>query len=155
MCVLYVCMHACMHVCLSVRPSVRPSVSPSVRPSVCMYVCMYVCMFMGTRRRQFNRATSVDVRLSWLRKDLRMGSISRDVVNFTSELCRRRSGMFTEVARLVPPGGWVPGDGAKPADTQGAAVVIMIMIIVETAIVITLILTIASINKYHNGRWWC
>ena len=28
---------------------------------------------------------------------------SRDIVNFPSELCRRRSGMFAEVARLVPP----------------------------------------------------
>ena len=27
-----------------------------------------------------------------------------DIVNFPSELCRRRSGMFTEVARLVSPG---------------------------------------------------
>ena len=35
-----------------------------------------------------------------------MGSISRDIVNFPSELCRRRrSGLFTEVARLVPPEG--------------------------------------------------
>ena len=33
-----------------------------------------------------------DVRLLRLRKDLRTGSISRDGVNFSSELCRRRSG---------------------------------------------------------------
>ena len=45
------------------------------------------------------RATSVNVQLRCLLKDLRTGS-----VNFPSELCRRRSGMFTEVARLVPPG---------------------------------------------------
>ena len=49
-------------------------------------------------------ATSVNVQLPCLRKDLRTGSISRDIVNFPSELCRRRSGIFTEVARLVPPG---------------------------------------------------
>ena len=48
-------------------------------------------------------ATSVNVQLLRLRKDLHMGSISRDIVNFPSELCRCRSGMFTEVARLVPP----------------------------------------------------
>ena len=49
------------------------------------------------------RATSVNVQLPCLRKDLRAGSISRDVVNFPSELCRRRGGTFAEVARLVPP----------------------------------------------------
>ena len=47
-------------------------------------------------------ATSVNVQLPRLRKDRRTGSISRNM-NFPSELCRRRSGMFTEVARLVPP----------------------------------------------------
>ena len=35
-----------------------------------------------------------NVQLPRLRKDLRMVSISRDTVNFPSELCRRRSGMF-------------------------------------------------------------
>ena len=46
-------------------------------------------------------ATSVvNVRLPRLRRDLRMGSISRDIVNFTP---RRESGMFTEMASLVPP----------------------------------------------------
>ena len=49
------------------------------------------------------RATSISVQLLRLRKNLRTGSISRDIVNFPSELCRRRSCMFTEVARLVPP----------------------------------------------------
>ena len=38
-----------------------------------------------------------------LQKDLRTGSISRDIVNFPSELCRRRSGVFTEVSLLVLP----------------------------------------------------
>ena len=38
------------------------------------------------------RATSVNVQLPCLQKDLRTGSISRDIVNFPSELCRRRSG---------------------------------------------------------------
>ena len=49
------------------------------------------------------RATSVNVQLPCLRKDLRTGSISRDIVNFPSEPCRRKSGTFTELARLVPP----------------------------------------------------
>ena len=35
-----------------------------------------------------------------LQKDLRTGSISRDIVNFPSELCMRRSGGFAEVACL-------------------------------------------------------
>ena len=37
------------------------------------------------------RATSVNVRLLRLRKDLRTGSLSQDVANFPSELCKRRS----------------------------------------------------------------
>ena len=41
------------------------------------------------------RATSVNVKLRCLQKDLRTGSISRDIVNFPSELCRRRSGIRT------------------------------------------------------------
>ena len=48
-------------------------------------------------------ASSVNVQPLRLRKDLRVGPISRDIVNFPSELCRRRSDIFTEVARLVPP----------------------------------------------------
>ena len=48
-------------------------------------------------------ATRINVQLPCLQKDLRTGSISRDIVNLPSELCRRRSGVFTEVARLVPP----------------------------------------------------
>ena len=47
-------------------------------------------------------ATSVNVQLPCLQKNLRTGSISRDIVNFPN-LRRHRSGMFTEVARLVPP----------------------------------------------------
>ena len=39
-----------------------------------------------------------------LQQDLRAGSISEDIGNFPSELCRRRILMFAEVARLVPPG---------------------------------------------------
>ena len=49
-----------------------------------------------------NRATSVNVQPPRLRKDLRTGSISRDVANFPSELCRRRSGtsrIFVEVIK--------------------------------------------------------
>ena len=57
-------------------------------------------------------------------KGLRAGSISRDIVNFPSELRRRRSGMFTEVARLVPPGGAsvhrrCPGVHARLGGTGG------------------------------------
>ena len=51
----------------------------------------------GTRR-----ATSVNTQLLHLQKDPHTGSISRDV-NFSPELCRCRSCVFTEVARLVPP----------------------------------------------------
>ena len=54
-------------------------------------------------RRHYNCATSVNVQLPCLQKDLHTGSISRDIVNFPSELCRRRSGTFAEIARLVPP----------------------------------------------------
>ena len=50
------------------------------------------------------RVTFVNVQLLRLRKDLRMVSSSRYIVNFPSELCGRRRGMFTEVARLVTPG---------------------------------------------------
>ena len=50
------------------------------------------------------RATSVNAQLPCLQKDLCAGSISRDIVNFPSELSRRRSGTFAEVERLVPPG---------------------------------------------------
>ena len=38
------------------------------------------------------------------RKDLHTCSILRAIVSFPSELRRRSSGMFAEVARLVPPG---------------------------------------------------
>ena len=44
------------------------------------------------------------MQLPCLQKDLRTGSISRGIVKISSELCRRRSGTFPEVARLVPPG---------------------------------------------------
>ena len=43
-----------------------------------------------------------------LQRDLRMGSISRDLANFPSELCRGRSGMFSPKShawcRLAPEG---------------------------------------------------
>ena len=48
-------------------------------------------------------ATSVNVQLLRLRKDLCMGSISQDIVNLHSELCSRRSGVFVESVRLMPP----------------------------------------------------
>ena len=65
----------------------------------------------GTRRHQTRHLRK---RASCLRKDLRPGSMSRDVVSFLSELCRRRSCMFTEFSRLVPPGGRLGGPGAGP-----------------------------------------
>ena len=56
------------------------------------------------------RATSVNVRLPRPRRDPLAVSISRDIVNFPSELCRRRSGMFAEIARLLPPDCFPPKD---------------------------------------------
>ena len=49
------------------------------------------------------RATSVNVQLLHLQRGRRMGSISRDIGYFSSEVCRSISGMFAEVARLMPP----------------------------------------------------
>ena len=49
------------------------------------------------------RAISVNVQLPCLRKDPHTGSISRELVNSPSELCRRRIRIFTEVVRVVPP----------------------------------------------------
>ena len=56
--------------------------------------------FVGSSCEFRKCATSVNVRLLRLQKDLRTGSISRDVVIFTSELCMHRSGAVAEVARL-------------------------------------------------------
>ena len=53
------------------------------------------------------RFGSVNVQLPCLQKDMRTGSISRDIVNFRSELCRRRSGIFTDVAFGAA---WLSGD---------------------------------------------
>ena len=79
------------------------------------------CRPEGTKR-----ATSVNVRLPRLQRDLRTGLISRHIVNFPSELCRRRNGMLTDVARSVPPGLGAAGsatfrraaDAASPAPTD-------------------------------------
>ena len=57
----------------------------------------------GVRPESAKRATSVNAQLLRPWKDLRTGSISRGIVSLPSELCRRRSGVFMEVARLVPP----------------------------------------------------
>ena len=57
------------------------------------------------------RATSVNVQPLRMQKDLRTGSISRDIVNFPSELRSSRSVTLTEVARLVPPEGEAQGRG--------------------------------------------
>ena len=43
----------------------------------------------------------LNVQLLRPQKDLRKGSISQDVMSFSSELCSRRSDMFAEVACLV------------------------------------------------------
>mgnify|MGYP001157543492 CR=1 FL=1 len=48
-----------------------------------------------------NVPLSVNVQLPHLRRDLRAGSISRDVANFPSELRRRSSGMFWEFKDVV------------------------------------------------------
>ena len=56
---------------------------------------------MPTSPESAKRATSVNVQLLRLQTDLRAGSISRDVVNFPSELLRRRSGMYEEFTRLA------------------------------------------------------
>ena len=61
------------------------------------------------------RATSVSVQLPCLQKDLSTGSISRDIVNFPSELCGCRSGLFAEVARLVPPDCLTPEVWVSPS----------------------------------------
>ena len=59
------------------------------------------------------------MRLLRLRKDRRTGSISRDVVNFLSGLCRHRSDTLTQVARLVPPGrSGLSGQAGRQADRQ-------------------------------------
>ena len=49
------------------------------------------------------RATPINVQRLRLQQDLPTGSLSRDIVNFPSEFCSRRSGMLPAVARLVPP----------------------------------------------------
>ena len=61
----------------------------------------------GSLTEGTKRATSVSVQLLHLRKDLRTGSISRDIANFPSELCGRRRAIFVEVACLVPPGPYI------------------------------------------------
>ena len=46
------------------------------------------------------RASSVNVQSPCLQKDLRTGSILRDMVNFSSELCRRRSVTFLRKSHI-------------------------------------------------------
>ena len=81
----------------SERPSEARGARVQTAPSRAAARC--VLQPEGTKR-----ATSVNIQLPCLQKDLRTGSISRDTVNFPSELCRLR-GMFTEFARLVTPQG--------------------------------------------------
>ena len=72
-----------------------------------MYVCVYIYIYiLIIIQRAPKTCHFVKVQLLRLRRDLRTGSISRDIVNSPSELCRRRSCMITEVARLVPPDLW-------------------------------------------------
>ena len=79
-------------------------ISLSLYIYICIYVYMYyIYIYIYIYPEGTNRATSVNVQLPCLRKDPRTGSISRDIVNFPTELCRRGSDMFTAVARLVPP----------------------------------------------------
>ena len=86
---VYIYVHICMHISLSRSnlPDLRAGSGRAAAP-------------VGTREcpEGTKRATPVNVQLLRLRKDLRTGSISRDIVNFPSELCRRRSGI-----RLVLP----------------------------------------------------
>ena len=93
-------------------------------------------------------ATSVNVRLPCLRRDLRTGSISRDV-NFPSELCRRRSGIFTDVARLVPPGMCQhPFPSLLPSPSLPAVIIIVaIMRVNITAIIIIIIILMFMIPR--------
>ena len=63
-----------------------------------------------------------NVRLPCPQRDLRTGSISRDIVFLFSELCRHRSGMFTEVARLVPPGRFFGRQGHRVLSVDGTRV---------------------------------
>ena len=96
---------------------------------MCIYIYMYKRLGVGRKTRRHQKRKWVtrkadgkltflvnlggvlartchfrkNVQLPCLQKDLCTESISRDFVNFPSELCRRRSGMFTEVACLMPP----------------------------------------------------
>ena len=54
------------------------------------------------------RVLDLNVQLLRLQMDLHRDSMSRDIVNFPSELCKRRSGTFTEVASFVVPGMFYP-----------------------------------------------
>ena len=83
---------------------------------VCVCVCIYIYIYIYTitatsKHRQrstqsmvcsdgANHASSVNVRLPRLQKDLRTVSISRDIENFPCELCRRGSGMFTRKSHV-------------------------------------------------------
>ena len=71
-----------------------------VRVVKCMPHAKY---YFGARLEGTKRAISANMPRLRPQRDLRTASILLDIVNFTSELCRRRSGVFTEVACLVPP----------------------------------------------------
>ena len=65
----------------------------------CSFACMCIYSREGAIPECSKGATSVNVQLTCLQKDLRAGMISRDIVNFPSELCRRRSGMYVHRSR--------------------------------------------------------
>ena len=94
---MYVCMYVYIHICIYICVYIY------IYMCMCVYIYIYICMQLkgpyGTKR-----ATSANAQLPCLRKDLRTRTISRNIVDFPSELSRRRSGMCTEVARFVPPG---------------------------------------------------
>ena len=94
----------------------------------------------GTKR------TSASVQLPRLQKDLRAGSISRDIVTCPSELCRRRSGTFTEVASLVPPERDSDFNAQAPTLTFHRTRVLSIMIISSSIISIIISISIISIR---------
>ena len=90
-----------------------------------IYIYTPIIHISGLDPEGTKRATSANVQLPRLQKDLR--SISRDLANFPSELCRPFC-MFMEVARLAPPdvcsrscrapaAPGCAGDSSKPRDT--------------------------------------
>ena len=112
---IYVYMYICIHVCVYIYIYIYISHSPRRPHGLAPCRGSSVQAPEGTER-----ATSVSVQLPCPQEDLRTGSISRDVVSLPSELCRGRSGRFTEVARLVPPDSRYRPRVASQRKDQGA-----------------------------------